>query len=252
MALSNVKDDATKVASAPTVADAKSQRRAAHDAFVSKGQSILASKSAEEKALEGTKSGTLAFIACLGNPAKSQPRRANGVDVPSIEVVGYKLKALEDTKVPVANLKPNFKGYMDVEEMTEIVVKAGQEFNVNLYEAGALLSRPEYAGEINGEGKGAKLSVTFSANRPEPLPILKKLGGGSGSIKEVMLEVADMIPGADGEKAQPKVKDEFADKFGMLFSRARAKKTGAGKTGAKTGETTAAIAAAFNDYINNR
>ena len=256
MALSKVAGataEAPKTATAPQVGGATTATKASsdHEAFRAKGASLRQAKSAEEKAIEGSKSDKVVFIGCLGDPNKPQPRREGKEDVPSIVVVGYKFKALEDMMVPHAPLKQNFKTLMDVEDMTEVPVKAGEEFNLNVFETGALISRPEFAGRFTGEGNSVSITIKFSKSRTEPMPVLKR--DGKGSIKETMFEVADMIPNPSDPngKGTPKVKDEYADKFGVLYTKRKAGKTGS-TAKAQSGEVQADLAAAFNAYIKNR
>lgn len=254
MALSKVAEGATvkaPQATAPQVGATATGKSSSHEAFRSKGASIRQAKSAEDKALEGSKSEKVVFLGCLGDPNKPQPRRDGKEDVPSIVVVGYKFKALEDMMIPNAPLKANFKTLMDVEDMTEVPVKANEEFILNVFETGALISRPEYAGRFTGEGTSVSITIKFSKSRTEPMPVLKK--DTKGSIKEVMIEVADMIPdpsNPDG-KGTPKVKAEYAEKFGVLYTKRKAGKTGTSSK-AQSGEVQADLAAAFNAYINSR
>ncbi len=226
-------------------------RTSKHDAFKAKGEALREKMTTEQKALEGSKSDKIKFISCLGNPDKPQPRRDKKQDIPSVLVVGYRFKALEDVVVPKANLKEGFKSLMDVEDMVDVQIKAGQEFDLNIFEAGVLISRPEYAGKFTGEGESVSLTLKFSESRPDPLPVLNK--DTAGSIKISMIHVADMIadPANPKGKGIPKVKEEFAEKFGVLFTKKSAgkKSTSAGK---KSGEVQKDLAAAFSAYIKGK
>lgn len=257
MALSKVTEGAVKTAPATATAPsvgATAGKASSHEAFRAKGNSIRKAQSEEERALEGSKSDKVKFVACLGDPNKPQPRREGKSDEPSFVVVGYQFTALEDMMIPSAPLKQNFKTLMDVEDMTEVPVKAGETFNLNIFETGVLISRPEYAGRFTGEGTAVSITIKFSKSRPEPMPVLKK--DTKGSIKIGMVMVADMIPDPrDPEmkeiKGTPKVKDEFAEKFGVLYTKRKAGKTGS-STKAQSGEVQADLAAAFNAYIKSR
>ena len=56
------------------------------------------------------------------------------------------------------------------------------------------------------------------------------------------------MEGADGEhRGTPKVKDEYAEKFGKLFVRA----TSARRAGGKKQASEKDLAAAFNAFLNN-
>ena len=259
MALSKVTAGQVEPASIPAEsskvvangAKADTPRKAGHQDFKARGESIGAKMSEEEKAREGVKRGAIAFVCALGNPKQRQDRVAAGKNVVCWKPVGYKFKALEDITVPVIPLKENYQTLIDVaiENATEVPVKAGEEFVCNLREYGALISRTEYNGIFNGEGKEVYLGVTFSGSRQDPYPILK---AKDGSIKANMELVADEedITGADGSTIKKyTVKPEYAEKFGVLFKARSASRTGRGT--AKTSEQGVAascIARALADY----
>ena len=223
-----------------------------HDQLVAKGQAIRAKMSDEEKQLEGSKSDKVVFVGALGDPNKPQSRKENNQDIPSYVVVGYAFKALEDMTVPRADLKKQFKNFMDVGQLTEETVKAGETFYLNVFETGVLISKPVYAGSFTGEGTTVTLSAKYAQNREEPLPVLNKVG--KGSVKENMILIADMI-GADPAnkvKGTPQIKDEFASKFAVLYEKRVAGKKGSSAGNKATGESTKDIAAAFNAYLASR
>lgn len=223
-----------------------------HAEFIAKGNSIRTKMSDEEKQIEGSKSDKVAFVASLGDPTRGQSRKEKNEDIPSHTVVGYAFKALEDMTIPRADIKSGFSSYMDVGPMTEEKVKAGDIFYLNLFETGALISKNVYAGSFSGEGTTVTLSVKYSKDRPEPLPVLNKKG--SGSVKENMILIADMV-GADPAnkiKGTPKIKDEFASKFSVLYEKKVAGRKGSSNGSKKAGESTKDIAAAFNAYLNSR
>lgn len=221
-----------------------------HEKMLASGQSIRAKMSEEEKALEGSKSDKVVFVAALGDPNKPQARREGKEDKPSFVVVGYAFKAKEDMTVPKANLNSNFKSFMDVGEITEVPVKAGETFYLNVFETGALISRPEYAGKFTGDGVSVQFTVKFSNNREEPLPVLNK--SGKGSIKENMILVADMVGATGDSKGTPQVKAEFAEKFGVLYEKRAAVRRSSAAGNNAAGESTSNMAAAFNEYLKHR
>lgn len=254
MALSNIVADAEAKGATPATATpataqtgAKSNTEALHEKFKEQGHAIRESRSAEEKALEGSKSDKVTFIGCLGDPATGQFRKSKGENVPSYKVVGYRFKALEDMQVPVAKLKVGFKNPLDTEEITMRNVKANEEFDLNSFETGVLAAQIEYAGRFTGEGTNVSLTVKFSKDRPDPLPVLKAL---KGSVKENMIMVATNI--GDETKKQWKVKDEFADKFDVLYMKKSAGKPSQGGNTKGNKESTADVAAAFLQYIKSR
>lgn len=221
-----------------------------HDQLVAKGQAIRAKMSDEEKQLEGSKSDKVVFVGALGDPNKPQSRKENNQDIPSYVVVGYAFKALEDMTVPRADLKKQFKNFMDVGQLTEETVKAGETFYLNVFETGVLISKPIYAGSFTGEGTTVTLSAKYAQNREEPLPVLNKVG--KGSVKENMILVADMVGAGEGVKGTPKVKDEFASKFSVLYEKRVAGKKGSSAGNRASGESTKDIAAAFQAFIKSR
>jgi len=260
MALSDVKTAGTAgvapVAEAPkslakgTGAGAGKDKR--HEKLVAKGQSLRTKMTEEEKQLEGSKSDKVVFIAALGDPNRPQFRKENKKDIPSHLVVGYAFKALEDMEVPRADLQSNFKSFMQVGPITKEKVKAGETFYLNVFETGALISETVYGGSFSGEGVTVNLAVKFSQNREEPLPILNK--AGKGSVKENMILIADMV-GADPAKnikGTPKIKEEFASKFSVIYEKRVGGKKGTSAGSRVTGETTKNLAKAFQAYINAR
>lgn len=200
----------------------------------------------DQKAIEGSKSDKVAFVCALGDPNKSQTRVEGGKPVDSYTVVGYKFKVLEDTTVPVAPLKEGFKHLADVGEFSEMPVKAGTIVALNLVETGAFISRLEYAGKFSGEGEEVGITAKCSASREVPLPVLRRLSS-SGSIKDNMELIADMVGASGDNKGTPKIKDEYAEKFAVLYAKRSAGKKSAG-VGKKPGESTEDVAAAFRAF----
>jgi hypothetical protein len=216
---------------------------AKHKAFRNLGESIRSNMTEEEKAAEGSKSGTLEFVHCLGNPKVPQPRKENGQTIPSVQVVGYTFKTTEDIDVPVM---PYVEGassnLLNVEYGAETRhIAAGTTFNLNVLEAGGLLSKVEYAGKASGGGRPVVLAVSFSKTRPDPLPQLR-LESQSGSIKDTIIDVA--TKGADGKWA---CKPEYQE-FGKLFVSRTSTRPGSGAPKA-AGESSKSVAAAFRDFL---
>ena len=195
--------------------------------------------------VEGSKQDKVAFVAALGNPAKSQPRIEDNQNKPSYQVVGYRFRLLEDMEVPSAPFKEECKGTMDTEPITMVAGKAGQEVDLNIIETAYMISQPQFAGKFTGEGSEVILTAKQSKSREDLLPVLRKAGG---TIKEPMILIADMIGADENTKGKAQIKEEFA-KFAPLL-RKRSRGTGASK-GAKNANTAANLAAAFFDLYNN-
>jgi len=223
-------------------ADSKAQQFKATGASIRQQESAA---NADYAAIEGSKQDKVAFVCALGDPNRKQGRVEGGNTVPSYVVVGYKFKLLEDMTVPKAPIKTGFKSLVDVESMTEVPHKAGDIVALNLAETGAFLSKVELAGKINGEGDEVALTVKMSAEREEPLPVLKKTS--AGSIKANMELIADMVGETADQKGKPQIKPEYADTFGVLYVK---KSVAKGESGAakKAGESSADIAAAFRKH----
>lgn len=216
------------------------------DAFKATGANIRQSLTDDQKAVEGSKAGTLAFVAALGNPMRKQSRVQNGQDIESYEVVGYRFKATEDIKITVADFKPDWKELTDIVFTGEKQVKAGETFDLNLVETGLLLSDIAYGGKASGNPeKKVMLSATVSQTRKEPRPVLKiDTGAGStGSVKEGMLFVAENNNGVGVVKAG-------FEKFAPLFNKKKLTKVAG--VGRASGEDTANIAAAFRSYYGSK
>lgn len=216
------------------------------DAFKATGANIRQSLTDDQKAVEGSKAGTLAFVAALGNPMRKQSRVQNGQDIESYEVVGYRFKATEDIKITVTDFKPDWKELTDVVFTGEKQVKAGETFDLNLVETGLLLSDIAYGGKASGNPeKKVMLSATVSQTRKEPRPVLKiDTGAGStGSVKEGMLFVAENNNGVGVVKAG-------FEKFAPLFNKKKLTKVAG--VGRASGEDTANIAAAFRSYYGSK
>lgn len=219
-----------------------SQKRS--EVFKNDGIAARKALTEDQKAAEGSKSDTITFKGCLGNPARPQSRVQKGTSVPSLTVVGYEFVSSEPITVDVIPIKEGFKSLSDVDyaNASQKQVAAGEIFALNAMETAALIARNEYAGKFSGEGKEVTLSAKFANDRPDPLPILKT---SEGSIKDVMNPVADMVDG------KPIVKEQYAEKFAVLFTRKKATKTGSAKSN-QSGEAEKNIAAAFRQFLEGK
>lgn len=205
--------------------------------------------SEDQKALEGSKSDTVAFVATLGNPAKGQPRKKGGEYIPSNKVCGYQVKVLEDTMIPVAPLKEDCKDELDVQFTgTERPAKAGEIVTLNVVETAMFITRVEYAGTFSGEGKNVYISATISKSKADPSPCLR---AADGSIKENMIMVAEMKGQKDGKGGHAEVKEEFKEQFAPLF-RARSTRRQGDGSARKAGESIMDTAAAFRALYGSK
>lgn len=216
------------------------------EAFRNHGASLGTNMTEEAKALEGSKSDKVEFLSCLGDPSRKQKRAVKGDSVDCITVVGYALKVLEDCEVPYAPLKEGFKDITDCEPIQMKPAKAGETIYLNNFECGYFISQPQYAGTFSGGGKSVQFTVKWANDRPDPLPILKKVG--AGSIKTEMIEIAESSTTPDGKTAW-KVKEGF-EKFSALYKRKTASRTG--KSAKAPSAVQKDLARAFLAYVNDK
>lgn len=226
-------------ASATTVSKQSGNKKT--EAFKASGEAIRAQMSDDQKAIEGSKSDKVAFVACLGNPARAQARKTGGEYTDSYQVVGYQLKVLEDCAVPVAPLAEQCKDILDVVTPPSMRnAKAGEVVNLNVVETAMFISRPEYAGTFAGEGKTVYISAVSSQARKDPYPCLKTT---DGSIKENMILIAEMEGQENGKGGVPRIKEEFAA-FAPLYVKKKSKRAGSGASRVQ-GDAIKNTAAAF-------
>lgn len=220
-------------------------------AFKADGAAVRAQLSEDEKSIECSKSDKVEFVAAIGDPSKDTSRVEKGQSIASHPVVGFQFKLLEDAEVPFSPIKVNGKGILDVEPVQMRQHKAGEIISLNLSETARFMSQLQYGGRFTGGANPVILTATVTQDRAnEPLPVLK-YASGTGSIKEGMVLVADMV-GADPSKkykGEPQLKDEFKESFAGLYSRKRLTRT---KTEKKAGEDCKNIAAAFRKYYAER
>lgn len=239
----------TAKATAPTAKPADTVKKGGNkksEAFKAIGAAARAQYTEDQKALEGSKQDKVAFVACLGDPARSQSRKTKGEYTGSFRVVGYRFKALEDMDVPKAPFAENCKDLLDVvQPPTMVKVKAGEEVNLNIVESAMFICRPEFAGTFSGEGKTVFVNAVCSANRKDPYPALKTT---EGSIKENMIMVAEMEGQVDGKGGTAKVKPGFED-FAPLFKKTKTRRTGASGAG-RQNTAVKDTAAAFRSLYN--
>ncbi|MCC0567175.1 hypothetical protein [Brevibacillus borstelensis] len=172
--------------------------------LIQQGKEILAAMSKEEIDLLGSKSGTLHFVHLLGLASKKTNRSIGGVNnrtyKDSSTPVGITLRSDIDIEVPVIDVLKNKDTGIDLEEdISDIWVKAGEEFHLTYYEFMFLILRDEYAGffEANGNPSGAHLSIkspAFMSKKVKlPTPTIN-FTKGTGSIKACMIDIDEKSP----------------------------------------------------------
>lgn len=157
-----------------------------------------------------SKSGTIAFVAALGDPSQDDTttKVENGKEVKIVDptIVGYRFKALEDIEVPEIGTTDAFSinksmDYNEANINKTKKVKKGETFDLTKFETGVLLSPPEFNGKVTGgqlpvscvytmkakkNAKGELSTVTGAAAVPS---ISLRASASGTSIKDV-----DMIP----------------------------------------------------------
>jgi hypothetical protein len=216
-------------------------------AFTAEGAALRAQMSDEAKQVEGSKSDKVAFVRALWNPAKPQSYVDGGETKKGYVVVGYKFRALEDIEVPVCPISSPKDLYVNTSTGDKVHVAAGEEFVLDIMETGKLISQPEFAGRFSGGDNPVVLRAAASKKRGSCIPTLGLANKDAGSIKDGAETIA-IMEGADGEhRGTPKVKDEYAEKFGKLFVRTASAK----RAGMKKHSSEKDLAAAFNAFLNN-
>lgn len=218
------------------------------EAFQNHGAQLRAQMSDDQKALEGTKSDAVEFLAALGNPKKSRNRKEGGEYVDSFEVVGYTFKLNEDMEVPHAPLAQDAKNGLNVQKPPQMIAhKAGDVVYLNITETTMFISRPEFAGAFSGNGKHVYISAVYSKSSTTPTPCLKR-PSAEGSIKSNIMMVAESVgAGADGKGGTWKC-IEGCEQFAPLFTSVGVRRGGSGSA-KRAGESAKNTAAAFRALL---
>ena len=217
--------------------------------FKAVGASLRDAMTEEEKLKEGCKRDKVAFVCCLADPNRKQSRMSKSYSVKSYCIVGYKFKLLEDMLVPHAPLKEKPQSLLDTEEITLVPHKEGDIVALNLVETGAFISREEFAGQFTGEGKGVYVLAKYAKTRGNvPLPALRYIG--SGSVKENLEFIAEMVGATDTKKGTPVIKDEYKDIFGVLYKKKKVDNRPEDEK--PSGEAAANVAAAFRNFYKQK
>lgn len=237
--------EGAKAPTAPSTASAKSggAKVSAVDVFREKGAAARAKMSDDEKALEGSKSDTLTFVGCIGDPIKQASLKLkDGTYTKTPLVVGYQFRSSEDIQVPVCPIKEGASDHMAVTPTGEMrAVKAGETFNLNVTETAILLSRVEYSTLASGEGTNAYLYAKPPA-KDSDMPVTPAVRSALGTVKNNIELYADVSRAKDGTITDKKVKPGF-EQFAPLLER----KQRISKGGSTSGDRQKAVAAGFRE-----
>lgn len=226
-----------------------------------KNQGIELMKAEKEQGVVyGAMSDKVAYLYALGNPANEGTRSEKGTtDIPVVEVVGYKLKALADIQVPVINREGIAKcDIMGYKEVKWVPVKAGQEFDLTRGELGLMIQLPEYNGMFSGDPNNiVEVQVTVSkaaGNAYVPLSVLKKtyIDENTTPIKANIANIAVKKAGATGKSIKDfEVLPDYAEKYGYIYEEVRSAGRASGERSyskRERGQTAAELAAALRAY----
>ena len=212
-----------------------------------KGEALISALSEEERNQLGADAGTLHFVHLLGTESRKTPRKMN--DQKSVDwasPIGVRFKTDKDIVVPVIDITKDNTTGIETSDIGEKHVKAGEEFDLTLYEAMFLLIRDEYAGffefkgDVNGGYFQPKMSKYLSGDTKLPTPTLVSKPG-LGSIKENIVPIDEKDPSGAWV-----VKPEYQEKFGAALKKATPRRSAGKKT--KTAAPTA-VAKALNDLL---
>lgn len=233
--------------------------------FKNEGLKLMKEEAATgEAAVAGSMSDKVAFLFPLGNPTKVGTRTEKGQsEIPTIEIIGYMLKALADIEVPVIDRTDLAKvNVMGAKSVTWVPVKKNSNFILTRAELGEMITKIEYNGMFTGDPKNiVELQVTISkvaGNNYAPLTILKKTqipGVEVAPIKQNIVPVAVKKDGAEGNGIKDyTVLPEYAEKFGYLFEEVRSAGRASGPREYQKraqGQSAAELAAAMRAFQKN-
>lgn len=158
----------------------KAATSAKREEFKAAADAAYASMTEAEKAQAGSKSNTIKFINTIGHAGIKVTRSVGSESQPSNKTIGYRLKNVGDApiSVPVAPYDSTSVTTANISDATRLV-QPGEEFVVNLVEAGILVSQVEYSGKFTGDGVEARFSPKMQKDGTLPLVTFKVVGGSS-------------------------------------------------------------------------
>lgn len=187
----------------------------------------------EDMSVYGSKSHTLEFVCCLGDPSQKDTtkNRVTGKKDITPQIVGYHFRALEDMEVPDFGLDANFKkdrmNFVDITKFKH--VKNGEDFLATPFEAAYLLSQKEFNGTCTGgkipvtcgyalSNKNSKSTIASADKVPNVI-----LRGKTGSLKDAgfedVLTTEEVL--VDGRKTIKRTIKPGYEKWAPLCAKAR-------------------------------
>ncbi|MGF2714966.1 hypothetical protein ACQUY5_22245 [Bacillus cereus] len=210
------------------------------------GESILATKSEEEKANIGAKSADVEFLNLVTNPWQQVSRKKGGDVIKGEESVGAIFKNIGTEPITYTAIPNKTYKVMDADfdKVTEVTVQPNEQFVLNYIETAMFLTRDEFGCRVTGGDKVVSYSTQASKNDPTAIPTTKLNLKGS-SIKDLSVSIADVA--ADGTKT---MKPEFEEKFGIFASRGTRKRSASASAGkAKVNFAGLAVQAMFQSKL---
>lgn len=204
----------------------KAERKAVAKQFRAAGKALAAEEDAAG-VVKGAWRDKVQFLYPLGNPASKATGTKNKQQYETIEIVGYKFKALDAITVPVVDRtgipKKNVMGFNSYEE---VQVAAGQEFVLTIAELALMIQKVEYNGMFTGGGVSVEVGCTISRSQgtqyaPRVLLKMTETGENTTSMKESVQPVATRKQGTPADSTSIKdfeVLPEYADKFGYIYA----------------------------------
>lgn len=216
----------------------------------------------------------IAFVAPLGDPSNPDTTRIKGKDGSDLgtkvtpTIVGYRFKALKDLKVPDCGtdvgLKKDLMNYVDLNRPWK-AVKAGEEFDLTIFETAYLISQEDYIGSFKGgerpvravyqfQGRKSKAgTVTMSSSQKTPRVSLRSLGQGSIKDQTIIEVLSFTEEKQSGRKRKIRVINPgFEEKFGPLTVAAVPRTSGSGSTHRDNSEVDAANAKRFLSFVHSK
>lgn len=140
----------------------------------------------------GSMSDKLYLVAPLGDPSNPDTTNDEGVKKVTSTIIGYRMKADIDLEVPDVEVGDDFRknlmSFKGDPNKTRLV-KAGEEFDLSRFEAGMLISRPEFNGKALGGDKPVTCSYNMSAKKGSTGNVMTT--SGATSIPSISLRAAN-------------------------------------------------------------
>ena len=192
------------------------------------GEKVYRSFTEEQKDKLFSLEGTIHFVNLLGTSSQTSGllKTEDGSTKYAMKVVGVKLRTDIDIEVPVISVLKDKKTGIAPEDVSSRNIKAGEEFNLNMYEVMLLITRPEYSGCITRDGhtRGVYFSARtvnyYNGKEKLPTPSLSARTG-TGALRDSTIAIDKKI-----SRGAYVIKDEYKKEFGELIKEPKNKDIG--------------------------